>query len=295
MFLQSLSHSKALTPREAFSGIFGSISLAVQLLLLIPQLILNYKNGSADAISLAFLGVWMIGDLANLSGAIWASLIPIVILQAIYFCLSDGILISQCLYYKYISARNIDTSPSSSTSTPSEEAPLLRSHLPQSPSSPGKKTEKSAWIYNTLSLVAVIVAGTAGWAVAYYTSFWIPSPAEESIPNTSKTTPIGAELLGYLSAVCYLSARIPQIAKNYREKSCDGLSLLFFILSITGNLTYGASILCHSLEKNYLATNLPWLIGSLGTLAEDVVIFLQFRIYSKNSEPKDDVHSIISA
>jgi uncharacterized protein with PQ loop repeat len=80
-----------------------------------------------------------------------------------------------------------------------------------------------------------------------------------------------------------LSARIPQIVKNYREKSCEGLALLFFILSLTGNLTYGVGILCHSLEKEYLITNLPWLIGSLGTMVEDGIIFLQFRIYSSSA------------
>jgi hypothetical protein len=47
-----------------------------------------------------------------------------------------------------------------------------------------------------------------------------------------------------------------------------------------GNLTYGAGILCHSTEKNYFLTNLPWLIGSLGTMVEDVIIFAQFRFYA---------------
>jgi hypothetical protein len=42
--------------------------------------------------------------------------------------------------------------------------------------------------------------------------------------------------------VCYLGARIPQIIKNQREKSCEGLSLLFFILSLLGNATYGAGV-----------------------------------------------------
>jgi solute carrier family 66 (lysosomal lysine-arginine transporter), member 1 len=51
------------------------------------------------------------------------------------------------------------------------------------------------------------------------------------------------------------------------------------MLSTLGNITYGASILFHSLEKEYITTNLPWLIGSLGTIAEDVVIFIQFRMY----------------
>ena len=47
-----------------------------------------------------------------------------------------------------------------------------------------------------------------------------------------------------------------------------------------GNATYGASILSHSLERDYLNTNLPWLIGSLGTMVEDAVIFIQFRMYA---------------
>jgi hypothetical protein len=28
-----------------------------------------------------------------------------------------------------------------------------------------------------------------------------------------------------------------------------------------------------------MLTNLPWLIGSLGTIVEDVIIFIQFRVF----------------
>lgn len=77
-----------------------------------------------------------------------------------------------------------------------------------------------------------------------------------------------------------IRARIPQIVKNYRDKSCEGLALLFFLLSLMGNATYGASILSHSIERDYLNTNLPWLIGSLGTMVEDAIIFVQFRMYA---------------
>jgi hypothetical protein len=59
-----------------------------------------------------------------------------------------------------------------------------------------------------------------------------------------------------------------------------GLALLFFILSLMGNVTYGAGILFHSLDKDYLLVNLPWLIGSLGTMVEDGIIFVQFRMYA---------------
>jgi len=72
---------------EALSGISGSISLVSWIVLLVcegrsievrvvaptdtaqlPQLIENYKNGCADALSLAFLIAWFVGDLTNLIG-----------------------------------------------------------------------------------------------------------------------------------------------------------------------------------------------------------------------------------
>jgi hypothetical protein len=96
------------------------------------------------------------------------------------------------------------------------------------------------------------------------------------------------------------SARVPQIIKNYKEKSCEGeisladlgeaaanrhagLALLFFMLSLTGNLTYGISLVSYSQDKEYLIKTIPWLLGSLGTIVEDCVIFVQFRLYSKSS------------
>lgn len=82
------------------------------------------------------------------------------------------------------------------------------------------------------------------------------------------------------------SARIPQIIKNYREKSCEGLALLFFLLSLTGNFTYGASVIAYSQDGDYVLRALPWLLGSLGTMVEDCIIFVQFRIYSTKKEAK---------
>jgi solute carrier family 66 (lysosomal lysine-arginine transporter), member 1 len=63
--------------------------------------------------------------------------------------------------------------------------------------------------------------------------------------------------------------------KNQRERSCEGLSLLFFLLSLLGNATYGAGvswpstneclllrhqILFHSVERSYVLKNLPWYV-----------------------------------
>jgi hypothetical protein len=36
-------------------------------------------------------------------------------------------------------------------------------------------------------------------------------------------------------------------------------------------------------------TNLPWLVGSLGTMVEDLVIFAQFRRYGEGEKEEGEV------
>ncbi|OJJ02906.1 hypothetical protein ASPVEDRAFT_703013 [Aspergillus versicolor CBS 583.65] len=302
--------SVPLTTREAASGLLGSISLTCWIFLLVPQLIENYRNGNAEAISLLFLFVWFVGDVTNLAGSTWAGLVPVIIAIAVYFCLADGVLIGQCLYYRARNARaEALRARNSSFATPEPTTPLLGRRFSDSLPEGGRRRRGSRASYNATandqgqspddtlaklveenrfgkgavmkninSVLAICVIGMAGWTVAWQTGVW--KPASPDSGNGGVDMAPGAQVLGYISAVCYLGARLPQIYKNYCDKSCEGLSLLFFILSLLGNLTYGAGILCHSTEKSYFITNLPWLIGSLGTMVEDVTIFAQFRMYA---------------
>ena len=81
------------------------------------------------------------------------------------------------------------------------------------------------------------------------------------------------------------------------------------MLSLLGNATYGASvsdfhgsetpmpnhnkILFHSVEKQYFLKNLPWLIGSLGTIAEDIGIFIQFHLYATKATSEQESSSAV--
>jgi hypothetical protein len=71
-----------------------------------------------------------------------------------------------------------------------------------------------------------------------------------------------------------------------------GLALLFFLLSLTGNSTYGASLFAYSQDKDYLLKALPWLLGSLGTIVEDSIIFVQFHIYAPKADNKPPAASV---
>ncbi|KAJ6092996.1 hypothetical protein N7486_008285 [Penicillium sp. IBT 16267x] len=300
-----------LTPSEAASGLLGSVSMTCWIFLLVPQLIENYRNGNAEAISFLFVLVWFIGDITNLLGGILAGLVPVIIAIAVYFCIADGVLIVQCLYYKARNSRleAVHRRRRSSTETLDPTTPLLGRRFSDSLEAPNGRRRSSgscrgyqgagrrdsqvedplakiveeseygrkAWLKNCISVLGILVVGTAGWTIAWQTGMWTPAPQAHASATDLAT---GGQILGYFSAACYLGARLPQIYKNYSDKSCEGLSLLFFILSLLGNLTYGAGILAHSMEREYVMTNLPWLLGSLGTMAEDVVIFCQFRIYA---------------
>ena len=101
-------------------------------------------------------------------------------------------------------------------------------------------TRSSSWIKNTVSIILIVLVGAAGWAIAWRTGAWRSTPVEKE--EGAGRGPVGAEILGYASAVLYLGARIPQIIKNQRDRSCEGLSLLFFLLSVMGNATYGAGV-----------------------------------------------------
>lgn len=314
-----LAGQSRLPVHEALSGVFGSISLAAWIFLFVPQLLENYRRGSADGVSLWFIAIWFVGDVTNFFGAVGAGLVPTVVALAVYFCVADLILMLQCIFYNHINAK-AESRPvaaeSGSSDVDNVERPLLsRSASDSLYRADGRRRSSTAYprrrsqssvsarsvlgnlpwknhariraaVKHTASLLFVCVAGAVGWLLAWQVGAWAPTD-ESSGDGSGVDTSAGPQVLGYISAVSYLGARIPQIIKNYRERSCEGLSLLFFILSLFGNITYGASILLHSLDKDYLIVSLPWLLGSFGTMAEDIVIFMQFHIYSRtdgNSE-----------
>ncbi|KAI0138124.1 PQ-loop-domain-containing protein [Hypoxylon sp. NC0597] len=310
--LVDMTLSHGLSVNEILSGIFGSISLTAWICLLLPQLITNYRAKSAEGLSMAFLAVWLFGDIANLSGALVTGLAPTATALAGYFCISDIILITQSVYYNALNARRTRQRTRSTESEASEDEPLLQPRRRSSSGLPGSHRRHSfhhsessldpikrivtgeddtpdsnPWLHNALSVAAIYIVGAAGWFVSYKVGAW-DKPDVPDEPTADEPVAILGLALGYASALCYLCARVPQIIKNYREKSCEGLALLFFLLSLTGNLTYGLSVFTYSPEPEYIIKAIPWLLGSLGTIVEDFIIFYQFRIYSKNAGSKHD-------
>ena len=79
----------------------------------------------------------------------------------------------------------------------------------------------------------------------------------------------------------YCLSRCPQLYKNYKRKSVDGISPLLFASALMGNLTYTLSILtsCEfafgSNRQDFILKELPYILGSAGTIVLILAIFIR--------------------
>ncbi|KAH8151013.1 uncharacterized protein LAJ45_04714 [Morchella importuna] len=278
---------------RAISGIVGSISIACWIVVFSPQIITNFRRGSAEGLSLAFLIVWLAGDVFNVLGAVLQGVLPTMVILAVYYTIADVVLLFQCLYYKRLNSTPtllehdvpaITLSVDGSHLSPATPLldPLSKDLIPERP-----QRLAQTILFNLTAILSVCIAGVFGWWIseAEYPHHDDPT----SPPADIQFSQLG-QIFGYLCAVLYLASRLPQILLNYRRKSCDGISLLFFLFACLGNLTYVVSILAYVPRagnadeardeyRKYVAVNASWLLGSFGTLGLDLVIFAQFFWY----------------
>lgn len=88
------------------------------------------------------------------------------------------------------------------------------------------------------------------------------------------------QLIGWVSSFFYLGSRLSQIYKNWSRQSAEGLSLAMFVCAVSANMLYGFGILLRTYGWADLVSSAPWLLGSLGTVFLDLVIFSQVRFRS---------------
>ncbi len=325
----------------------SSISIACWVVVFSPQIIENFRRGSADGLSIVFLVVWLLGDLFNIVGAVLQGVLPTMIILALYYTLADIVLVGQVFYYRGFT---LSDKVEKLEEAPQEEEPLLaRSdsgilspHVPRddqrtrrrslsaigrhlssvdgthlSPATPLLDAPKAneapavksmrptttlqAIVFNTFSIVMVCGAGVLGWWIGQHSKRG--RHTEDESPSVPEYDVLG-QIFGYLCAAFYLGSRIPQLLLNYRRKSTEGVSLLFFLFACIGNLTYVMSIFAYSpicqypghcelgeaasIYGRYISVNASWIAGSAGTLLLDLAIFWQFFLYKKDEDELDE-------
>ncbi|KAK7188993.1 hypothetical protein DPSP01_004098 [Paraphaeosphaeria sporulosa] len=354
---------------DAISQICGSVSIACWIVVFSPQIIENWKRGSAEGLSVVFITVWLLGDFFNIFGAVLQGVLPTMTILAVYYTLADIVLLGQ--YFWYEGFRLTDRVGSREESEeedeePTERAPLLspslrdRHDLPENgfhtpprisdadarrrgsahsansfrerflsvssnhlspvtpllddpsltPNKPPPRTQNpsalQAVFFNVGIIILVCASGVFGWWLSTTrSSATTPPPTEPSSEKLQFN--LWGQIFGYICAALYLGSRIPQLLLNYRRKSTDGISMLFFLFACIGNLTYVLSIVAYkplcrkpnhcregeamSIYGRYIAVNLSWLLGSFGTLLLDAGVFIQYFLYRKDEDSDSEEES----
>lgn len=286
--------------------------------------------------------VWLLGDIFNIIGAILQGVLPTMIILAVYYTLADIVLLVQLFYYRGFTLSDEVKKPVDANQSDGETRPLLSSTSPRiehhqrnsfseefrrhghhlSPTTPllndaardppaiqNRKPTSTlqSIVLNTGMILLVCVAGVFGWYVSMRTGSKHHKHRNYDKHDTEPTEPLDfdvwGQVFGYLCAIFYLGSRVPQLLLNYRRKSTEGVSLLFFLFACVGNLTYDMSIFAYNprpscelgakhcrpgeasaIYARYIAVNASWIAGSLGTLFLDGAIFVQFFLYKKEDE-----------
>lgn len=297
------------TPMEQASFYIGLSSIMFWIFANFPQIYENYKNGNASSLHIAFLIQWILGDSLNAIGAILTGQLTTQILTGIYFVSMDVILIAQWIYYMMknrIKSQNEETLEDGEESQAEYESKsLLRSVL---------------WIVVLLMFFGSISNAFSNEKLNYQQLPLVkkqnisgrklmqmnmqetkrfnleknPIRDDDNDPGVdSEWPPKGFEnifgyVIGCLSTALYLGSRIPQIFKNFRRRSTEGLSIMLFFCAFMVNTTYSVSILLFSRKRSFILNKLPWIIGSAGVLSMDFLILMQFLLFrTKNPEERE--------
>ncbi|KAH7100902.1 PQ loop repeat-domain-containing protein [Auriculariales sp. MPI-PUGE-AT-0066] len=253
------------------SAFFGYLSMGCWIVATLPQVVENWSRKSADGLAPAFIAIWALGDVLNLAASVWQHVLRSMILLAAYYVAQDFVLVYQMVLYHPSRARTSpksDPEPRNSQPDPERQALLTQSNnslLATSTTTVEKDSGTSVPLWALgLFVLSFGVAGT------------LLDDSKDGEPDL--TWVVSAQVMGWGSALLYLSARIPQIFKN-RETRCEGLAPGMFILSVFANSTYVVSILAKSMEPEYVLLNLSWLAGGGGVIFFDFIVLAQFLAY----------------
>ncbi|KAI8583431.1 hypothetical protein K450DRAFT_169658 [Umbelopsis ramanniana AG] len=245
-----------------WSSISGYLSIGCWLIVFTPQLWENYTRKSGDGLSMTFLVIWLLGDVFNLVGVVMQDLLFTMLLLAVWYTLADIGLIWQVLYYQNTRSERKRSEDSRETD------PLLPRNILDEPT---RRKRNQIIPIATLVISTIALIGS----LVYYGFTHMDSDDSSHADKDKTQFQIIPQIMGWTSAALYIASRVPQIVKNYKDQSTEGLSLAMFFCAVMGNVFFTLSIFLRSVDPTYLLINLSWIIGSCGTLVFDFTVSLR--------------------
>ncbi|KAK9452107.1 PQ loop repeat-domain-containing protein [Limtongia smithiae] len=296
-----------------FSLVSGYMSLFSWLWAQLPQVIANYRNHSVEGLSWLFLFNWFLGDFANFVGCLLTDQLAFQTLLATYYLIIDVALCSQYVYYTRISQQTyyVLLSPSNTTSRRSSVSSAGSDSSASSQATIRTSSRRRANIMLSLSAIVAVAGAMLVPPAPAYDAAPVATLAASNLYSTGVDvlqTATGGDAGGFnglrrwfklndrqfigrvfawACTTLYLTSRLPQIYKNFVRQSTSGLSILLFIAAFCGNTFYTLSILSSAAalpeddRLDFIWTELPYLLGSAGTVGFDITIFCQWVYYGE--------------
>jgi solute carrier family 66 (lysosomal lysine-arginine transporter), member 1 len=234
------------TPEQIASLILGLLSIACFATSQFNQIYKHYKLKAVPGLNPALTFFWLCGDISSLIGCIFAKQLPTQLYFAIYSVTIDTIVLAQIIYIKKRYPR---------------DRILLDIQDPEIEHLLGD-AEGGRQLYAVFPWPALIVINAA------------TSPALDS-----SATMLAGYIIGWVSAICYIISRFPQLHKNWQRKATTGLSMWMFCATLSGNSFYTISIFLMSHDRDFIIQHLPWIVGAVVPLLLDICILFQFIQY----------------
>ncbi|QLQ80720.1 hypothetical protein HG537_0E00730 [Torulaspora globosa] len=261
------------------SDINGSISFFCSFISLFPQILETFRDKTVEGLSPYFLLAWVAGDITTLSGAILTDQLMFQVAMALYFLINDLFICGQYYYYGILYRNSLATT--GHESKPHVDSVPAESH----PGLAGSGSRKGSAIARALA-----VASALGTSEAFPIKPVLSSLARRDLDDLPVPTPGNGSAsslgraLAWIGAACYVGARIPQLWKNYKRKSTDGISPFLFGTTLLSNVTYNLNVLTScgfigsSDRRSFLLNALPFLLGASVTILFDLVYFYQHYV-----------------
>jgi len=292
---QAVCNSSSLVSKiSAFSG---GASFTSNLVASIPQLIETYQQKSVEGLSLILVSVWVIGDITSFIGCFLTDQMFFQYVLALYFLFNDCILVGQYYYYGYYLKKHPHFNHHHRHSHGHSHSHAGHSHIePQDGIEYGStgddyRKKSSGSLSGSIARAAIpaaVVASNIGQSDAFPIGNFSTEFGGYSID--SRTWGI---FFAWFGAALYFFSRIPQLLKNYERKSTEDVSPILFACMLFGNATYTISILvsCDFIygedRWGFFINELPYIIGSAGTIVFDILYFYQVWLYKDQSPIKD--------
>ncbi|CAK9439148.1 uncharacterized protein LODBEIA_P33720 [Lodderomyces beijingensis] len=280
------------------SDAFSIISCTSWIFAQLPQILTNYRLKSASGISPSFLILWFMGDFLSFTSCLFNdATLGFQLYLSIFFLCNDVTLCFQYYYYHSEDGafeHEAEERYSSLEPTPEVFGPRadlsvhahaqgsdIRRVHPETLSDDSAPSSYNSTDDNSsvMKTFVAAVATNAGKASAIS----LGSNLNLQTREYSTRDQLGL-FLAWGCTVVYCASRCPQLYKNYKRKSVEGISPLLFGAALLGNLSYTLSILssCSFVYGNraeFINKELPYILGSSGTIVFDLLYFYQKHLY----------------